>query len=207
MKNVIVFLADGFEEIEALTPVDYLRRAKVEVFTVAVPSPTMNDKYIVTSSHNIPVIADLSLEEYKDQFAGETADLIFCPGGMPGSVNLANCPEVIDTVCKAFEEGKLVASICAAPAVVFAKTGILAGKNWTCYPGMENDVPQFVGDANKAEELMKGSTHFRNVPFVTDGNVITGRGAGAAEQFAMELVKLVAGEETASQVKAATVQR
>lgn len=203
----IVFLADGFEEIEALTPVDYLRRAGQEVYTVAVPSKTMNDPYIVIGSHKIPVIADLSMEEFKEQFSDEIADLVFCPGGMVGSQNLALSKEVGDYVKKANDSKKIIAAICAAPAVVFAKLGVLQGRNWTCYPNMEQDTAQYVGDMALTEKLMKNSTHHRNVPFVTDGNVVTGRGAGAAEEFAMELVRLTAGEETQLKVKAATVQR
>ena len=203
----VVFLADGFEEVEALTPVDYLRRAGQEVYTVAVPSETMNDPYIVIGSHKIPVIADMSIEEYREQFTGQCPDLIFCPGGMNGSANLALSLDVGDAIKRSDGQKKLIAAICAAPAVVLAKAGVLTSKNWTCYPGMENDVAKYVGDAALSENLMKNSTHHRNVPFVTDHNIITGRGAGAAEQFAMELVRLTAGEEVYAKVKAATVQR
>ena len=132
MKTAVVFLADGFEEVEALTPVDYLRRSKeVEVITVAVPSVTMNDKYIVISSHNIPVIADMCFDEFKEQLSGEAADLVFCPGGMPGSTNLAASHDVIEYIKKCFSAGQYVSAICAAPAVVLAKTGVLKGKKWT----------------------------------------------------------------------------
>lgn len=203
----IVFLTDGFEEIEALTPVDYLRRAGQEVLTVAVPSKTMNDPYIVNGAHGIPVIADMTLEEFLKETKDELPEMIFLPGGMPGATNLAACVQVTDYIKACFDAGKIVSAICASPAVILSKTGILKGKNWTCYPGMENDVSEYVGDADAAEELMKGSTHHRNVPFVTDGNVVTGRGPGAAEEFAMEMVRLLAGEEIQLKVKAASVQR
>lgn len=198
MKNALVFLADGFEEIEALTPVDYLRRAGVEVFTVAVPSKTMNDPYIVISSHDVPVIADLKFEEFQEDFKEDLPDLIFIPGGMPGSSNCARNEELLNFIKKCFENQKQVSSLCAAPALVLSKTGILKGKNWTCYPGMEENVePEDVED----------STHFENVPFVTDGNLTTGRGPGAAEEFAMELVKILCGQEVADKIKTTSCQR
>ncbi len=207
MKTAVVFLADGFEEVEALTPVDYLRRSKeVEVITVAVPSATMNDKYIVISSHNIPVIADMCFEEFKEQLSGEAADLVFCPGGMPGSTNLAACPEVIDYIKKCFAAGKYVSAICAAPAVVLAKTGVLKGRKWTCYPEMENDVEKFCGTEADVTDVLLGSVHVTDA-FMTDGNVITSRGAGTAEPFAMELVRLLCGAEKADALKKATCQR
>ena len=198
MKSAVVFLADGFEEVEALTPVDYLRRAGVEVFTVAVPSPTMNDPYIVTSSHKIPVIADYNFDEFESEFKEELPDLVFVPGGMNGSKNCAAKKEVGEFVVKCNSAGKLVAAICAAPALVISPTGILKGKNWTCYPGMEDEVnPEDVED----------STHESGVPFVTCENIVTGRGAGAAEEFTMELVRLLCGEETANKIKTGTCQR
>lgn len=198
MKNAVVFLADGFEEIEALTIVDYLRRGGVEVFTVAVPSPAMADPYIVISSHKVPVIADMSFDEFKDAFKDETPSLSYVPGGMPGSVNCAANKDLTDFITKCFNEGKHVSAICAAPAIVLSKTGMLKGKNWTCYPGMEEKV---------SPEDVENSTHCDNVPFVTDGNITTGRGAGAAEELAMELVRILCGEEVANGVKVGTCQR
>lgn len=198
MKNAVIFLADGFEEIEALTVVDYLRRAQIEAFTVAVPSKTMNDPYIVTSAHDIPVIADLKFEEFQEDFKDDLPDLVYVPGGMPGSSNCAANNELLDFVKACFDSKKHVAAICAAPAVVLSKTGILKGKNWTCYPGMEENVePEDVED----------STHFENVPFVTDENLTTGRGPGAAEEFAMELVRILCGEEISAKIKTASCQR
>lgn len=198
MKNAVVFLADGFEEVEALTPVDYLRRAGVEVFTVAVPSATMNDPYIVTGSHKVPVIADYNFDEFKAEFSEDLPDLVFTPGGMNGSKNLAANDEVLSFIKKCNENGKHVAAICAAPALVLSKTGILKEKDWTCYPQMEEEVdPEDVED----------SCHMENVPFVTSGNLTTGRGAGAAEEFAMELVKILAGDEAYNKIKIGTCQR
>lgn len=201
MKEAVVFLADGFEMVEALTPVDYLRRAGIEVTTVAVPCATMNDPYIAISSLKVPVIADMNFDEFKQNFVNDLPDLVFCPGGMPGSTNLAANPDVIDFIKKCFAEGKYVSAICAAPAVVLAKTGILKEKKWTCYPDMEQDA----FTTYKTE--LEGSTHTTESPFVTDGTVITSRGAGTAEQFAMELVRLLCGEETAARIKKGTLQR
>lgn len=208
MKTAIVFLADGFEELEALTPVDYLRRShEVDVFTVAVPTATMTDPYIVCSSHKIPLIADLSFDEFKNEFAVELPDLVFCPGGMPGSANLAANKDVTAFIKKCFAAGKYVSAICAAPAVVLAKTGVLKGKKWTCYPEMEKDVEQYCGSEADVKEVLEGSTHTTEFPFVTDGTVITSRGAGTAEQFAMELVRLLAGQEISEKLRKVCVQR
>ncbi len=208
MKQALVFLADGFEEIEALTPVDYLRRShQVEVTTVAVPSPTMNDPYIVMGSHKIPVIADMNFEEFKANFLDELPDLIFFPGGMNGSANLAANNELAAYIKKCFAAGKIVSAICAAPAVVLAKTGILKGRRWTCYPDMEKNVEQYCAGGISAAEALEGSVHCSENPFETDGNVVTSRGAGTAEQFAMELVHLLTDKETAAKLRAGTVQR
>ena len=208
MKTAVVFLADGFEEVEALTPVDYLRRThEIELFTVAVPSPTMNDKYIVTGSHNVPVIADMSFDEFKDEFETELPDLIFCPGGGPGSTNLAACAELSDFIKKCNEAGKYISAICAAPAAVLAKTGVLKGKEWTCYPASKNNLEQFCAGTAPVSEVLSGSKYRDDAPFVTDINIVTSRGAGTAEQFAMELVRLLFGSEKAKSIHDATIQR
>ena len=195
MKQAAVFLADGFEEIEALSPVDYLRRANVEVFTVAVPSPTMNDKYIVTSSHKVPVIADLTLEEYLNDCGNALPDCVICPGGSVGATNLSNCTELLNHLEKAWDNNKLVAAICASPAVVLGKTKIPEDKKWTCYPGMQTEsketyVPNYINEV-----------------VVTDGNLVTSRGPGASEQFAMELVKILTGEEIYNKIHSGAQQR
>lgn len=208
MKKVVVFLADGFEEVEAFTPIDYLRRTnQVQLYTVAIPSPTMNNPYHAISSHKIPVVADLRLEEMLTMFKLELPDMIFCPGGMPGSSHLAAEKRLMDFIKKCFAAGKYVSAICAAPAVVLAKTGALKGKKWTCYPDMEKNVIQYCGEEADPEKVLAGSQHVTDAPFVTDGTVITSRGAGCAEQFAMELVRLLCGEEMAKKIHDATVQR
>lgn len=197
-KTAIVFLADGFEEVEALTVVDYLRRAGVTVKLVAVPSPTMKKDNVVESSHKVKVFSDLTFKEFKKEFATTLPDLTYAPGGMPGSINLSNNQDVLDFFNKCSDNGKYVCAICAAPALVLSKTHVLVGKKWTCFPGMQES-------ANK--EGIKGSTHIDTEPFVTDGNLITGRGAGAAEQFAMECVRLLCGQEVMQKIKVKSVQR
>lgn len=195
MKKAAVFLADGFEEVEALTPVDYLRRAGVEVITVAVPSPTTKKDDIVTGSHKIPVIADTTLDEYLSKYDSELPDMVFCPGGSKGADNLSDCDRLLSHLEKCFDGGKFVSAICASPAVVLGKTKIPEGKRWTCYPGMQS------------ESRENYQIKYENRVFVTDGSLITARGAGAAEEFAMELVRLLCGEEIAKKIHDGTVQR
>ena len=195
MSRVGIFMADGCEEIEGLTPVDYLRRAGVEVYTVAVPSPTMQDPYIVTGSHKVPVIADLTLDEYFDSCKDELPDCVVCPGGMPGATNLAANGDLLKHLENCYSSGKLVAALCASPAVVLGKTNILEGKKWTCYPEMQENA--------KAEYL----SGYSNEAFIVDGSLVTGRGPGASEQFAMELVKILAGQDVAKKVHDGSQQR
>ena len=158
MKTAAVFFADGFEDIEALSPVDYLRRAGVEVITVGVKGMPFNDTMIVTSSHNVPMIMDMSLDSYMKKFGDSIPDCVVCPGGGKGAVNLSECTTLLAHLEKAWDAGRLVAAICAAPAVVLGKTKIPAGKKWTCYPDMEGE--------SKAEY----QSGYSNKVFVTDGN-------------------------------------
>ncbi len=208
MKKVVVFLARGFEEIEALTVVDYLRRAAVDVTVCAVPEKgSMESTPIVTGSHGISVVTDMSIGAYLSHKAGEVPDAVYAPGGMPGAVNVAGCDAVIDLINECAAKGKIVAAICAAPVVVLAKTGLLAGRKYTCYPGMEDNLIEYCGSVQAFEQAMEGSALIKDVPFVFDNNVLTGRGPGTAEQFAMELVRLLCGEGVASKVKEGSCQR
>ena len=195
MKKAAVFLADGFEEVEALTPVDYLRRAGVDVTTVAIPCPTTKKELLVTSSHKIQVFADISLKDYLSKYGKDLPDLLFCPGGGKGAENLSNCKELLDHLEECFDRGKFISAICASPAVVLGKTKIPDGKKWTCYPGMSTE-------SNEAYQL-----NYEDKVFITDGTLITARAAGAAEEFAMELIRLLCGDETAKKVHDGTVQR
>lgn len=195
MKTIAVFLADGFEEIEGLSPVDYLRRAGLNVITVAVPSETMMEKNIVTASHKVTLFTDLTFDEYMAGYKNELPDAVVCPGGSVGADNLAACGELLEHLENCWKNGKLVAAICASPAVVLGKTSILKNKSWTCYPGME--------DCAKKEYL----DGYQNKVFITDGNLVTSRGPGASEQFAMELVRILAGDEVYNRIHTGSQQR
>lgn len=174
---IYVFLADGFEEIEALTPVDVLRRAGFDVKTVGVTGKT------VTGSHNIPVVADITIEEVTDK------DLqgVILPGGMPGTLNLENNDTVQQFADLAVKKGLLLGAICAAPSILGHK-GILNGKNATCFPGFEESlIGAYVQDAF----------------VVTDGNIITGKGAGAAMEFALALLEYLKDKQTSEELRKA----
>ena len=105
-----------------------------------------------------------------------------------------------------FENNKFVTALCASPAVVLSKTGVLKNKKWTCYPQMEKNLSEYCGTKENADLLTENSIHLES-PFVTDGNLVTGRGPGATEQFAMELVRLLCGQEIMEKIKKASVQR
>lgn len=179
---VYLFLADGFEEIEALTPVDLLRRAGVEIVTVGVSGKT------VTGSHGIPVGADVSAEEALAMLeAGNTPEMVILPGGMPGAATL-DASSVVDTFLDAAKAADAyIAAICAAP-MILGKRGLLKGKNATCFPGFE--------------EYLEGAAYM-DVHAVTDGTYITGRAMGAATEFALALVKALKGEGAADALRAA----
>lgn len=200
MSKIAVFLAPGFEEIEALSPVDYLRRAGQEVVTVSVPSEDSTEiTSIVEGSHGIPVITDMVLKDFADGVDDENSNLpdaIYFPGGMPGATNLAKNDYLADFIQLMLEEGKIVAAMCASPAVVLAKTGILANRKWTCYPKMNEDLDKYCGSKENAEKLTVDSVHIPDVPFVFDKNVLTGRGPGTAEQFSMKFVEILADRKS-----------
>ncbi len=207
MKTV-VFLAPGFEEIEALTVVDYLRRAGENVITVSVPTDgNGKSNAVVTGSHKIPVVADRSFQDFTSELGDSVPDAVYFPGGMPGASNLAANQFLFNLIIKMERKGKLVAAICAAPAVVLAPTGILSNRRWTCYPGMEENLAEYCGSEIKAQELTENSHHISNVPFVLDNNVLTGRGPGTAEPFAMKFVEILAGEATAEKIRESSCQR
>lgn len=176
MKRACVLLAKGFEEIEALTPVDYLRRAGVEVTTLGVGGR------LVPGARGVPVEADRSFEEA----AGDTYDAVIIPGGMPGAKNLAENAAVVDFIRRHFAQKHTIAAICAAPAVVLhGACGILAGKRFTGYPGTESQVAGAV---------------FTQGRVVTDGTLITSRGPGTAGEFAIAIASALVGEAAARRV-------
>ena len=169
---VYVLLANGFEEIEALTPVDMLRRAGSAVKTVS-----LAEGLAVHGAHGIDVLADLMPAD-----ADEKIELLLLPGGMPGTLNL-DASAVTDAMLRrTVADGGRIAAICAAP-LVLGRRGLLEGKRAVCYPGFEKELSgAIVADA----------------PFVTDGKITTAKGMGAAVLFAAELVRLLHGEDMAS---------
>ena len=208
MADVAVFLAPGFEEIEALTVVDYLRRANVNVITVAVPlNGEAGESLNVTGSHKITVVADLSLKDFIEKMNGSEPDAAYFPGGMPGASNLASNQYLFQLIVKMDRKGKLVTAMCASPAVVLARTGILANRKWTCYPGMEKNLAEYCGTELAVRELTENTRHIEDVPFVFDNNVLTGRGPGTAEQFAMKFVELMTDSSTAQKIHDGSCQR
>lgn len=172
---VYIFLADGFEETEALTPVDMLRRASVEVVIAGV------GKKEITGSHGITVTSDITAKEASP----ENACMVILPGGMPGTLNLQADEYVQKAVDCMMSAGKYIAAICAAP-IILGEKGLLKGKKATCYTGFEDRLlgASYTGDA-----------------VCTDGRIITARGAGVALDFALELVRVLKGEETAQSLR------
>jgi DJ-1 family protein len=164
IKKAVLFLADGFEEMEALTPVDVLRRAGVEVTVAGISGKS------ATGAHGVTVQADIALSELTGNF-----DLLIFPGGMPGSKNLGESAKAKELAIKHAGAGKLIAAICAAPVFTLGAWGILDGKTATCYPGMDN--------------LLPAGVKFSPDRVVVDGNVITSRGPGTATEFSLALVE------------------
>lgn len=196
--TAVLFLAEGFEEVEALTPVDYLRRAGVKVVVAA-----CGDSLQVTGSHGITVLADMSVSELSKD-TDFVADAVIVPGGMPGSSNVALCSDATGFIEKVYSSGGIFAAICAAPVVVFARLGLLAGKNYTCYPGMEAQLEKWCGPDWK--ELSAGAK-YTGERCVRDGNLVTAAGPGAAEEFSVQLVRLLAGDSAAENLIAGSILR
>ncbi len=169
---VYVFLANGTEELEALAPVDALKRAGVEVKTVGVGGST------VTASHGVKITPDITADKI---VLDDSLEMIVIPGGMPGTLNLEASPEVQAAIDFCADKGKYIAAICAAPQILGHK-GLLSGKKCTCFPGFETEL--------------KGALH-TGEPVVRDGNIITGKGAGAALRFALKLVEVLCSAEKA----------
>lgn len=174
---VYVFLANGFEEIEALTAVDLLRRADIQVKTVSV----MEDK-LVYGSHGIGVEADIL---FKEGLYDKCAMLIL-PGGMPGTTNLCNHRELNEELKHFYEAGKPIAAICAAP-MVLGRAGLLAGHEATIYEGMEAELE---GAVKRDEKV------------VVSRNIITSKGPGTAMDFALSLIAYLKGAESAKAIAA-----
>ena len=181
MSSIAVILAEGFEDVEALTPVDFLRRAGIDVTTVGLTGRS------ITSAHGVTVQADIALDDY----AADT-DAILIPGGMPGSANIAASGRIREIVQAFDREEKLVAAICAAPALVLGGAGLLKGRSYTCYPGMESQAGP------------EGSYTGERV--VQDGHMITGCGPGGAAEFSGAVIAYMKGDEAARNVMKGTLQ-
>ncbi|MBE6984784.1 MAG: DJ-1/PfpI family protein [Ruminococcaceae bacterium] len=176
---VYIILGKGFEEAEAVIPCDLLRRAGVDVRFVGIGTKT------VVGGHSIAIEADC-LAEQADL---TQADMIVLPGGLGGVESILACQKVLDAVVSLNEQGNFVAAICAAPTI-FAKLGIVSGKKATCYPGMENEM---------ADAIMC------DCDAVRDGNMITGRAAGTAFAFGLELVRALCSNEIADRIATGVV--
>ena len=199
--KVIELLAEGFEEIEALTPVDYLRRAGIETAIVGV-GQTCNGSGGISGGHKIRIECDFSLTDCLCSNAkSDLPDAIIIPGGLNGAKNIAKNQAAMSLIKEMNENNRLVCAICAAPIVVLAQTGILKGRKFTCYPYMEKQLEDFVPDACKISELMEGSELIKDKAAVQDGNLITARGPGAAEEFSMAIINALCGEKTVQQIK------
>lgn len=181
MSRVCIFLAEGFEEVEALTPVDLLRRAGIEVATVS-----MNETKEVTGRSQITVVADVLWADSQ----ADTADMLVLPGGQPGVKNLGAHAELTALLKKYAEEGKLLAAICAAPTI-FGGLGLLKGKDATCYPGLEDQL--------------LGANALTDKRVITDGNITTSRGAGTSIPFALRIIEILKSKEDADKVAAGIV--
>ena len=176
MKRSFLFLAEGFEEIEALTVVDVMRRAGMDLKTVSI-----TECHKVLGAHGIPVLADILLSE-ADM---ENAEWLIAPGGMPGSTHLSNCETLNRALKQHAQAGGKIAAICAAPAVVLYPLGILDGKEATCYPGFE-------------KECVKAK--MSDSPVVVCENVITANGPATALRFALTIVANSMGDGIAQEI-------
>jgi 4-methyl-5(b-hydroxyethyl)-thiazole monophosphate biosynthesis len=177
MSKVLVMLADGFEEIEAVTIIDVLRRAGIQV-----TSASLGEK-IVRGAHELSLTADCRL----DDVSSEVFDAIILPGGMPGSRNLRDDPRVIGLLRQQAEGGRYLGAICAGPIALEA-AGVLKGKRATSYPG--SDLP---------------SARYSEDRVVTDGKLVTSRGPGTALEFALEWVRLLTGAQKADQLRTSMI--
>ena len=174
--RICVFLAEGFEEIEAVAPIDIFRRAAIEMLTVSVTGHK-----VVTGAHAIPVLADVLFEDVA--FAAD--DLLFLPGGLPGTTNLGNHEGLRKLIVEKYSQGGNLAAICAAPSIL-GEMNILNGKEAICYPGFEN--------------ALKGA-HLSENKIVQAGNVFTAKAAGVAIEFALRIVESVKGADVSKSIR------
>lgn len=178
MKTSYLFLAEGFEEIEALSTVDVMRRAGMDVCTVSI-----TDDKTVKGVHGVPVTADKTISEIDV----EDAEWLILPGGMPGSTNLAACGKLSDMLSVQWNKQGKIAAICAAPAVVLGPLGIVRGQEATCYPSFK-------------DELIKAGAQYVDMRVIESGNLITSNGPSSALLFAFAIVSNTLGQDVASSV-------
>lgn len=177
---IYTFLADGFEEIEALCPVDIMRRAGLNVTTVGIGKKEIN------GAHGICVVADIADSELNF----ENIDLIFLPGGMPGTKNLDASKTVHKAIDLAIEQNAYIAAICAAP-MILGKRGMLLGKSAVCYPSFE--------------EYLLGASIPQDKRIVTDGKIITAMGMGVSHELGLEIVNILCGKDKAESLRKAII--
>lgn len=175
---IYMFLANGFEEIEALCPLDLLRRAGLEVRTVGVGGSA------ITGAHGITVIADMTDREFSE-LSDPSPDMIILPGGMPGTLNL-DASDVVDAALKtAIAADAYICAICAAP-LILGRRGLLTGRRATCYPGFEDELKEAVEVGGRV---------------IRDGKIITATGMGVALEFGLELVSALTSPAKAGSIK------
>lgn len=173
MKEAYVFLAEGFEEVEALTPVDVLRRAGIEVKTVSITSALQ-----VTGAHGVTVTADILMKDTNF----DDASWLILPGGLPGATNLYDCLDLRDLLQRQFEsENGRIAAICASPGVVLGQMGLLKGRKATCYPGFQDKMAGAVYEDDRV---------------VSDDKFVLGNGPSSALLWALEIVRVAKDRET-----------
>ena len=182
MAKVYAFLADGSEEVECLAAVDVLRRAGIDTKLVSI-----KEEKEISGSHGVRITCDETIGEADLS----DADVLFLPGGMPGTIHLSECGKLMEAVKAQNAAGKRLAAICAAPSI-FGMLGLLEGKKATCFPGFE--------------EQLKGASVLQ-VPAVTDGTITTGRGMGAAVDFSLELLTQLQGKEAAEEMAEKIIAR
>jgi len=179
-KSILIHLASGFEETEAVSIIDVLRRANLDVIVVSVTG-----KLNVTGAHHISIEAD----QLYDEANYSNSSMIILPGGMPGTTNLMNHKGLAGQLIKFNQEKRLIGAICAAP-IILGSLGFLQGRKAVCYPGYESKLT--------------GATVLQS-PFVVDEHIITGRGVGTALDFSLEIVRILKGDHLASELRSALV--
>ncbi|OOZ39628.1 DJ-1 family protein [Solemya pervernicosa gill symbiont] len=182
MASILIPLAQGCEELEAVTLIDLLRRAEIEVTTASL------DAGPITASRGVVLIADTTLDEALQH----DYDMVVLPGGLPGADHLDNDPRIADLLKKMADSGKFTAAICAAPKVL-ANIGLLDGRSATSYPGV-------------LDKMEISGMNYRNAAVVQDGKIITSRGPGTALDFALHLIEQLCDKTTRDQVEASLVR-